>query len=188
MEYWEISEAGGYKCTNLECSPRGRGAIHPSLRWHHQLLLCGIGLDIKLECYSPMKIDTLLMLFIQFGFYVTKRHHAPMVAYYEEMMRRKRLIVCSDESGPVALITFFVTNDYTALYKKSTWDLAREDENGSQIYVDKLVCRQWTTQLRKQIREVFEAGFPSASEAFYHREPFDRCVKIYRRGVRQCIK
>ena len=115
------------------------------------------------------------------GYKVDPEHYLSFSYYLKACLKKHRVLMIWDDSKIEAVVIFFLTNDYSKLYKKGTWDVPLEDESGSQIYVDKLVCRQYTSCLGRAIRNIFEKEFPQVEEAFYHRAPNDRCVRIKRR-------
>ena|SRR3990167_1150201 len=119
----------------------------------------------------------------ELGYMPKTEHYWEYKNYVNEMLRRNRVLSVIDESIIKCLIFFFITNNYEDIYKKSTWFLPNEDLHGNQIYIDKMVCASWTPSLRRFVQSSIEEKFPNVNEAYYHRAPLDRCVKIYKRGV-----
>ena len=128
-----------------------------------------------------MTYEHLCNLFYNWGWYVKPEAYKEFREYLLGMMKRKRVMVVMKDELIVAILCFYITNDYTKLYKKGTWDLAIEDENGSQMYIDKLVCRRWTKSIRELVQDSIEYQFPQVEEVYYHRAPKDRCVKLLTR-------
>lgn len=128
-----------------------------------------------------MNFNSLCNAFLDWGFYLPPAHYVGFKKYIETMVHRNRLIAIEDENGLCAIITFFLTNDYETFYKKGLWDTPLDDDNGTQIYVDKMVCSKYSKDLRNALKETIEELFPLVEIGVYHRAPKDRCVKIYRR-------
>lgn len=118
----------------------------------------------------------------QMGWQVKTEHYYDFAAYVDYMLKQKRVIFIQGVTVQ-AIIFFFLTDDFTTLYKKRTWALAIDNPEGKQIYIDKLICRYWTKNMRQSLEEAILERFPHVEEAIYHRAPKDRCVRI-KRGVK----
>lgn len=127
-----------------------------------------------------MKFSHLANIFISWGFQVKPHEYLAFQEYTEEMLRRDRVIAVYQNNAIQAIICYYLTKDYTKLYKKNWWEIPLEDASGHQIYIDKMICRKWTKDLRLAVKMAIEQKFPHIKECYYHRAPFDRCVKISR--------
>lgn len=125
-----------------------------------------------------MTLVHLANLMQNWGIEVHPDHYYSFEAYLNEMLRRDRVMVIWNGVYIEAVILFYLTNDYEALYRKPMWKVAEDNSDGHQIYIDKMVCRRWTKTLRKLVYEAIEAKFPNVTVGYYHRAPKDRCVKI----------
>ena len=135
-----------------------------------------------MECYIlDMTYEHLCNLFYNWGYYVKPQAYNEFKSYLLEMMKRKRVMVVMDDDLIVAILCFFITNDYSKLYKKGMFEVASEDEYGSQMYIDKMVCKRWTKQIRELMQDAIEYEFPQVDEVYYHRAPKDRCVRLLTR-------
>lgn len=130
-----------------------------------------------------MTFDTMLSIFDSWGHSVKTEHYWNFKQYCQNMLKRKRVICAMNGDKIQAVVFFFITNDYIRLYKKGEFETPDDNSMGFQIYIDKMICKQWTPQVRKSIQDIIESSFPHVSEAYYHRAPNDRCV-IIRRGGR----
>ena len=130
-----------------------------------------------------MTFDNLATLFISWGWVVPPNHYESFKRYLHEMLRRKNVLIIWDGSLIEAVIFFFITNDYSKTYKKGIWDLVEDVSEGRQVYIDKLVCKQYTLNLRRKLQNLIEDAFPGQDEVHYLRAPRDRHVIIKRRGV-----
>ena len=133
-----------------------------------------------------MTTEQLSNLFLRWGWYIFPDQQENFKKFFREMLRRDRVMVITNDGNVEAVIFYFLTNDYKKLYKKGLWDTPEDEPKGSQIYIDKMICREWTHTLRRQIQDVIENHFPNVEEGYYHREPFDRLTKIKARR-RVCI-
>ena len=86
-----------------------------------------------------------------------------------------------------AILTFFITDNYEALYKKSMWQVSDDEPDGKQFYIDKMVCAKFDKPLRIAINQHVAETFPNVDYAYYHRAPKDRCVKIKVRRQELCM-
>ena len=131
-----------------------------------------------------MTLDQLIRVFYFWGYSVKPDQEAGFRTYLETMLSKGRVMVIEDKEGLAAILTFFLTNDYDALYRKGLWDVPDDNQNGHQIYIDKLVSREYNSPIRRLIQDKIEESFPNVLEGHYHRAPYDRHIVIYRRGSR----
>lgn len=130
-----------------------------------------------------MRFHRLAEIFYSWGWEIKHEHYIAFSDYLKEMLKLNRVMIIQDGESVEAVIMFYLTNDYEILYKKSTWEIAKDDPNGTQIYIDKMVCKSWNKDLRKSVQEAIEKKFPHVEMGVYHRAPKDRCVKIYSRRM-----
>lgn len=132
-----------------------------------------------------MTSNDLLRVMERWGFHVKTKGFCE---YLEKMLAMDRVLVLYDDGTMQAVLFYYLTEDYLKLYKKSAWETATDNPEGHQLYIDKMVCRHWTRGLRSAIQTAFQERFPHITEAYYHRAPFDRCVKIRRGTGELCSK
>lgn len=135
--------------------------------------------------YHNLKIENLRNLFLSWGYFSNDLYWNGFKTYLEKVIPMNRLIVIQKDNEIEALITFFITNDYERLYKKGSWEIPSEDPDGTQVYIDKMIARKWTPSLRRCVQEMLESKFSNTTEAYWHREPFDRLIRVRRKGI--CI-
>lgn len=123
----------------------------------------------------------LASLFIRWGYLIKPHHYKNFELYFKEMLRRNRVMIVQNDTEIQAVLTYFLTDDYETLYKKSHWDIPRENPEGHQIYVDKMICKNWKVPIRRIVQDLIEDSFPNVMEGHYHRAPYDRHIKIMRR-------
>jgi hypothetical protein len=119
------------------------------------------------------------------GYKIKDHEYENFRAYLEAMLRMNRIMVIWDRGRIICLIVYFLTKDFVNSYKKGTWDIPEDNPLGHQIYIDKMICSKWTVSIRKALQKSIEEKFPFVTEGYYHREPFDRLIKIYRRNYVQ---
>ena len=132
-----------------------------------------------------MTFEHLANLFYNWGYEVKMEHYFLFRNYLLNMLNRDRVLIVKSGQLIEAIATYYLTNDYTKIYKKHTWDLVDDEPDGKQVYVDKMVCRRYSRFLRNLIGSSFEERFPKAEMLVYHRAPKDRCVKVERRSVHE---
>ena len=116
------------------------------------------------------------------GYEIDMKHYYQFKYYLEEMLKKNRVMIVRRNGLIEAVIIYYLTHDYTKIYKKPMWRVTEDSEDGSQVYIDKMVCRKWTRTAREDIGRALQEHFPNAKEVIYHRAPKDRCVKIRRRS------
>lgn len=128
-----------------------------------------------------MTYNNMLNILESWGFKLKTSEYFGFKQYCRNMIDRQRMIIMTEDRNIVGFLFFFITNDYTTLYKKGEWETPQDINNGTQMYIDKMICKKWTLYTRRLIQDVIENTFPSVEIAVYHRAPKDRCVIINRR-------
>ena len=106
-----------------------------------------------------------------------------IVSYIERMLRDGR-IACIENSNKVeGYLIYSICNNIDPYYKKKTWVYVPQEPNGKTLYVEKLVCKQWTKELRSKFEEIITEQHPNLYQAVWHRygKVGDRIVKCRRR-------
>lgn len=130
-----------------------------------------------MEC-NGVTFPELAWIMEQWGYKIKAEEFESFRAYTQGMFNRRRALIIKSGKSLEAIIFYFLTNDFEMIYKKGTWDIPEDNPAGSQIYLDKMICRRWNKQIRNVVKEAIETKFPCVLEGVYHRAPFDRCVKI----------
>lgn len=128
-----------------------------------------------------MRFHQLSQLFYSWGWQIKHQHYTGFSDYLHAMLKRERVMAIDKDGEIVAVILFFLTDDYNKVYKKGPWELVNDNPDGHQIYIDKLVCKNFDKPMRLAIEDAITSKYPNVTEAIYHREPFDRKVTIKRR-------
>lgn len=128
-----------------------------------------------------MKFSQLARYFYLWGWQIKHEHYSSFMEYCQEMLKRNRVIIIQKAGEVEGIIFFYLTDNYKLLYKKPLWSIAQDNPDGSQIYIDKMVCKRYTKELRKSLQDAIESKFPQVELGIYHRAPKDRCYKVYRR-------
>lgn len=128
-----------------------------------------------------MRFNQMARLFYEWGWEIKHHQYIAFCDYLKEMLKRNRIMMVMNNDAIEAIIFFYLTNDYAHLYKKGTWDIVEDEPNGSQIYIDKMVCKKFTKELRIRLAQAIEEKFPQVELGVYHRAPFDRCIRIRRK-------
>ena len=125
-----------------------------------------------------MTIPELSAIMEKWGYQIKSEEFDGFRNYAQTMFNRRRSILIKNGKSPEAILFYFFTHDYETFYKKATWDLPEDNPTGTQLYIDKMICRHWNKDIRNAVKAALEAKFPWILEAVYHRAPNDRCVKI----------
>ena len=128
-----------------------------------------------------MKFNDIITLFNSWGYVVNPSCMSDFKHYLDTMLSRNRVVLINDGDSIKAVMFFFITDDYNKVYKKPTWAVPEENPEGKQIYVDKFICQNFNLALRRQMQDMIEDFFPWCEELIYHRQPFDRMIRIRRR-------
>lgn len=132
-----------------------------------------------------MRFHQLAQIFQEWGWQIKHEQYVPFSDYLKAMLKRDRVMLIVEGENIEAIITYFITDDFNKVYKKRTWDLAEENPNGHQIYIDKMIAKRMNRKTIRMIQDFIEENFPNVDVGIYHREPFDKCVRIYRRKVHE---
>lgn len=128
-----------------------------------------------------MTFDNVLTQIILWGNIVKPNQIANFRRYLAEMLRRRRVIVISENDNIKALICFFLTDSVSKFNNRPLWSCPPDTNNGNIFFVDKMIAEHWTPSLRRYLRDEVELRFPQVTEAYWLREPNNRSVIINRR-------
>jgi len=126
-----------------------------------------------------MKFHSLARLFYEWGWEIKHEHYVGFSDYVKQMLALKRVLFIREGDEVIAALFYYLTDDYELVYKKSTWDIAQDNPNGHQMYIDKMVCKKFSRELVRVIKSAVENQFPNVKVGIYHRAPKDKCIKIY---------
>lgn len=118
------------------------------------------------------------------GYAVKPQYEERLAVYLNEMIERERAVVVQSEDGIEAIITFFITEDHEKLANKPEFSIPNDNPYGHEIYIDKMIAHRWDRRMRKIVVELMEDQFPQARVAFWHKSPNNRCIRIYKRGIK----
>lgn len=127
-----------------------------------------------------MRFHNLAAMFYRWGWHIKHDHYVAFSDYVKEMLKRKRVFAIYDNAEIIAIVFYYLSNDYRLIYKKGTWDVVNDDPNGHQIYIDKMVCKKFDRNVLRAIKQSIEDEFPNITEGVWHRSPFDKCVRVRR--------
>lgn len=139
-------------------------------------------------CYvfgDDMRFQQLARIFQEWGWDIKHEHYVAFSDYLKEMLKRKRVMVMMDGENIIAILTYYLTDDFNKIYKKRCWDVVDDNEEGKQIYIDKMIAKKINRETIRTIQNFIEENFPNVDVGIYHREPYDKCVRIYRREIHE---
>ena len=96
--------------------------------------------------------------------------------YYWRMAGRGRLISLSAGTTILGLCTFFVLKEMEELprfYPRAMWSMPEDAEDGSVVYLDKLVTYRWNLGIARQIEAEISHRVPSWQTAVWYRPAKD---------------
>lgn len=125
-----------------------------------------------------MTFTHLANLFQNWGWEVPRGNFYRFDIYLREMLKRDRVMVVMNGPFIVAVLLFYLTDDFSQIYKKGTWDVAEDNPYGHQLYIDKFICKRFTPLIHRIVKEAVLERFPNVTEAFYHRGPRDRLCRV----------
>ena len=107
--------------------------------------------------------------------------------YVYRMLQDNRVVEIGKNGTTEGYLFYSLCHDINSYYKKKTWRYVPQVTNGTTLYVEKLVCKKWTKELRRKFEEIITTMYPQIEGAIWHRYglKMDRKV-IYRRNL--CMK
>ena len=128
-----------------------------------------------------MKLDDLFYQFIVWGKLIRPSEFPYFKRYLTKMLERNRVMVIEDEDEMQAILCFFLTDDIKKFDNRPTWSTPYDTEDGEIIFIDKMVAKVWTKELRNTVYEAIETKYPWVNQAVWLREPKNRHVIINKR-------
>ncbi len=103
--------------------------------------------------------------------------------YIADMLHDRRIIEINRNGSPHAIIFFSVCNDYEPYLKKAEFEYKPDNPAGKIIYIECMISRGWTKQLRQEFESVLADRYPDFEYGVWHRFAIwgDRKVIIKRR-------
>ena len=103
--------------------------------------------------------------------------------YVEDMLHNERIIEIRENGLPYAMIFYSVTNDPYSFLKKGEFEFKEHDPYASTVYIEKMISREWTKELRKQFESFLVERYPQLEYGIWHRYSKwgDRQVTVKRR-------
>ena len=128
-----------------------------------------------------VRIGDIVDSFISWGQFIKIDQLHAFNRYLKEMLRRNRVIIIENEGRIEAVICYFLTDDVSKFDNKPFWSTPYDSEDGDIIFIDKMVARKWTRELRSAIYDAVIEKYPFVEQAQWLREPLNRHVIINRR-------
>lgn len=125
-----------------------------------------------------------LLLLGELGYRFRQSEVIPAIDYCNRMASEDRIIEISKDGNHYAILFYSMTDDIKPFLEKGTWDFREHNPQATIIYVEKLVARRWTKELRRDFEAMITAKYPQIEQAIWHRwgKTSDRQV-IYRRNL-----
>ena len=130
-----------------------------------------------------MNIIDIIKILGEMGGRFPKSQLGSLMEYFSKMIADGRVIVIWKDNEPYSVMTFSISNEFEQFHKKSTWHYLPHDPTGTSLYIELLVSKVWTKELRKQFGQEILKKYPQLEEAHWHRwvSSGERHVKIRRK-------
>jgi len=89
--------------------------------------------------------------------------------YFRKMAEDGRLIKIWKDGKSHTFLTFSICDDYRPYAYKALWQVLSHNPSGRICFIEKIVSRGWSKQLRKEIQDAIISRFPSIEEAVWFR-------------------
>lgn len=129
-----------------------------------------------------MKVTDLLTFMGECGARYHESQIPDIVSYFMKMIHDERVVIFSSDSQIEAMLVYSMTNDINIFYKKKSWDYLRQDPDGTIVYLEMMVSREWNKDLRIKFEEAIAKKFPQFEYGCWFRatDGNDRMVKVRR--------
>ena len=103
--------------------------------------------------------------------------------YFDQMIKDKRVHVLYEQSEPIAIIAFSLSNDYFPYYVKDIWEYMPHDKFSDTVYIEKLIAKKWNGRLRRLFSQKLVEQFPQLVRGIWHkaRASEDDLITTHRR-------
>ncbi|MDO8656152.1 MAG: hypothetical protein Q7K45_02860 [Nanoarchaeota archaeon] len=89
--------------------------------------------------------------------------------YVSDMLHDHRIVEIRKDGTPHAIIFFSVCNDYEPYLKKGEFEYLPDNPSGKIIYVEVMIARRWTRELREKFEELLATKYPNFEYGVWHR-------------------
>lgn len=89
--------------------------------------------------------------------------------YVSDMLYNHRIVEIRKDSRPHAIIFFSVCDDYEPYLKKGEFQYLPDNPSGKIIYIEVMICRKWTRELREQFETLLTTKYPNLEYGVWHR-------------------
>ena len=125
-----------------------------------------------------MRFGHLSRLFHEWGWQITHDSYVEFSDYLKEMLKKNRVIVIERDSEIEGVILFYLTDEYSKVYQKKTWEVVEDNPNGHLMYIDKMICKKFSREVHMAIHDAILEKYPHVEEAMYLRFPRNRRITI----------
>lgn len=103
--------------------------------------------------------------------------------YFGKMNLDGRIIGIGENGRLKGLLLFSITDSPSPFYKKRMWEYISHNIYGEIAYIEKLIIRKWTKEMRLRIEEILISRYPNLEYAAWHRprRNKDQLVLVKRR-------
>ena len=114
--------------------------------------------------------------------------------YYQEMLKKERLIPFFKNDRLVCFLTFYITDNPEKYLRDDMWSVEDDEENGSVCWIDQLWTdkvyenRKLSYEIWKRFKLYIHCNFPSVKLIRWNRynRKTDK-VKTYKKEMEKCL-
>jgi hypothetical protein len=89
--------------------------------------------------------------------------------YTTRMLEDERVIAVHRTEIPHAIIFFSISDSPDVFLAKGSWEYVPHDSFGKIVYLEKLICRKWDKELRKNVEAILIEKYPQLEYGIWHR-------------------
>ena len=83
-----------------------------------------------------------------------------IMSYFSQMIADRRVIVIYDNSKPVAIACFSLTDEVVRYLKKDTWAYVPHNSSGRICCLEILISNGWNKEMRKKLESEIVKRYP----------------------------
>ncbi len=110
--------------------------------------------------------------------------------YYQEMLKKERLIPFIKNGRLVCFLTFYITNDENKYVNANPWDILTDDVNGNICYISQLITDKNSDNPRlsyeiwSRFKKYIKFNFSSVTTICWRRwDKINNIVKTYKKEI-----
>lgn len=110
--------------------------------------------------------------------------------YYQEMLRKHRLIPIIKNKKLICVITFYITNDESLYIKSDPWEVLQDEDNGKICYVSQIISdknydnHKLSITVWRHFKVYIKNNFPSVKVISWRRWNWNtEKIRVYKKEI-----